>query len=120
MTSQDKIKQKSIIGDNTPIKEYEYFGCKIVETKTRFIGYVKDKSGETIEVESYSLSEVKLNIDDVMRKIERDDVIDRLMTFADTDKAHAERIFKLISHFHSCEGAAVRNINDYLNEHNYL
>ena len=101
-------------------KEYEYFGHKIIEhARGMFIASVKDKSGEEHQLTGKTLDEVKERIDWFLRKQERDEVIERLREDFDMSQKAAEFVLKMTSSFHSCEGAAIRRISDYLNANNY-
>jgi hypothetical protein len=101
-------------------KEYEYFGHKIIEhAKGMFIASVKDKSGEEHQLTGRTIDEVKERINWFLHKQERDEVIERLCEDFDMTRKAAEFVINMTASFHSCDGAAVRRIGDYLNEHNY-
>jgi len=101
-------------------KEYEYFGHKIIEhAKGMFIASVKDKSGEEHQLTGRTIDEVKERIDWFLHKQERDEVIERLCEDFDMSRKAAEFVLKMTASFHSCEGAAIRRITDYLNTNNY-
>ena len=96
--------------------EYEYFGHRIVQLGSNYyIGYLNGKDKEII---GSSLNDVKEKIDALKRKQDIEDLYRRIDNHTDCSRAAFDFFYNMIVSFHSCEGAAIMQMQDYCNRKN--
>ena len=96
--------------------EYEYFGHRIVQLSPNYyVGYINGTDGEII---GSSLNDVKEKIDALMRKRDIEDLYRRIDNHTDCSRAAFDFFYNMIVSFHSCEGAAIMQMQDYCNRKN--
>lgn len=99
-------------------KEYEYFGNKIVQYGyNNYVGYVYNADGDIIQIKGDSLSDVKEKINKFLLNRDIDNLYDKINGEYNISRECFDFFLNMISSFHSTNGAAVMNMEDYCNRH---
>jgi len=96
--------------------EYDFFGHKIVQLGANYyVGYI---SGTDQKVVGESLSDVKDKIAEYLRKLDKEELYKKIDNAFNCNHDTFDFFYNMIVSFHSCEGAAVQNMQDYCSRKN--
>lgn len=96
--------------------EYNFFGHRIVQLGSNYyVGYI---NGTDQKVFGESLSDVKDKITEYLRKLDKEELYKKIDNAFNCNRDTFNFFYNMIVSFHSCEGAAVQNMQDYCSRKN--
>ena len=97
------------------MQEIEYFGTKIVyyNTSKTYIGYIVNRDGTQHNVKAATLDDVREKIDAYKRQYDIENLYNRINKNFGCNRETFDFFFNMFVCFHSCQGAAVLNMQDY-------
>lgn len=96
--------------------EYNFFGHRIVQLGSNY--YVGFINGTDKRVTGESLSDVKDKITEYLRKLDKEELYEKIDNAFNCNSDTFNFFYNMIVSFHTCEGAAVQNMQDYCSRKN--
>ena len=97
--------------------EYDFFGHKIVQLGSNYyVGYIYGNPDKCIK--GNSLKDVKDKMTEYFRKLDKEELYKKIDNAFNCNRDTFDFFYNMIVSFHSCEGAAVQNMQDYCSRKN--